>query len=93
MAATLVRQAESLAQLATDVRLVLCQVDRAYARVIDNVGLRDVHDINARAAQVNDLHRRWQQAVQRLWQDGGPVIASDPTEPREQTHGRSAGGE
>jgi hypothetical protein len=44
MAATLVPQAESLAQLATDVRLVLCQVDRAYARVIGDVGLRDVHD-------------------------------------------------
>jgi hypothetical protein len=92
MAATLGRQAEPLAQLATDVRFVLFQVDRAYARVIGDVGLRDVHDINARAAQVNDLHCRWQQAVQRLWQDGGPVIASDPAEPREPTHGRSAGG-
>jgi len=93
MAATLGRQSESLARLATDVRLVLCQVDRAYAGLIGNVGLWDVHDINARAAQVNDLHRRWQQAVQRLWRDGGPVIVSDPAEPREQTHGRSAGGE
>jgi len=93
LAATLGRQAESLAQLAGDVRLVLCQVDRAYAGIIGNVGLRDVREIDARAAQVNDLHGRWKQAVERLWQDGGPLFARDPVEPRAPKQERGAGGE
>jgi hypothetical protein len=90
MAATLGLQAESLAQLATDVRFVLCQVDSAYARVIGDVGLRDVHDTTSPPRRAGQQHPP--PAAQRLVPNGGSVIASDPAEPREQAPGRSAGG-
>jgi hypothetical protein len=92
LAATLGRQAESLEQLATEVRLVICLVDRAYAGLIGNVALRDVENIKARAAQVDDLQQRWRKAVHRLWQEGGPVFGADPAEPLEQKREQSAGG-
>jgi len=83
LVATLGRQAELLERLGSDLRVVVCSVDRAYLGLLGNVTFRDIRDRSARAAEAEKLHRRWRKAVHRLWQDGGPVFA--PDEPADET--------
>jgi hypothetical protein len=81
LAATLGHQADSLAQLTSDLRLVVCQLDRAYVGLVGNVLLRDVRDHDQRARQAQTLYDRWRDAAQRLWLDGGPALAPDKGAP------------
>jgi hypothetical protein len=74
LAATLSRQADSLAQLTFDLRLVVCQLDRAYAGLVGNMLLKETRDLDFRAKQAEDLCARWREAVHRLWIDGGPAL-------------------
>jgi hypothetical protein len=74
LAATLGRQADALAQIASDVRLVACQLDRAYAGLVGNVLLKDVRDLDGRVRQAEALCERWREATNRLWIDGGPAL-------------------
>jgi hypothetical protein len=76
LAATLGRQADSLAQVASDLRLVVCQLDRAYAGLVGNVLLKDVSDLDHRVRQAEALCERWREATHRLWIDGGPALPS-----------------
>jgi hypothetical protein len=78
LAATLGRQADSLAQVASDLRLVVCQLDRAYAGLVGNVLLKDVRDLDHRVAQAEALCARWREAAHRLWIDGGPAVPAEP---------------
>ena len=71
LGATLGRQAESLEQIASDVRLVACLVDRAYVGLLDTIAFRDVRDVDSRRAQLNEYHGIWREAAGRLWRDGG----------------------
>ena len=71
LGATLGRQAESLEQIASDVRLVACLVDRAYLGLLDTIAFRDVRDVDSRRAQLNEYHGIWRKAAGRLWRDGG----------------------
>ena len=80
LAATLGRQAESLAQLTSDLRLVVCQLDRAYAGLVGNMLLKETRDLDFRAKQAEELCARWREAVYRLWTDGGPALPAS-TEP------------
>jgi hypothetical protein len=79
LAATLGRQADSLAQVASDLRLVVCQLDRAYAGLVGNVLLKDVRDLDHRVAQAEALCVRWREAAHRLWIDGGPAVPAEPS--------------
>ena len=79
LVATLGRQAASLETLVGDLRLAISAVDRLYAGVVILVALRDVRDLDARWAQLEQHVRLWREATYRLWQDGGPVFA--PYEP------------
>lgn len=76
LAATLGRQADSLAQLTSDLRLVVCQLDRAYAGLVGNMLLKETRDLDLRARQAEELYARWREAVHRLWIDGGPALPS-----------------
>jgi hypothetical protein len=76
LAATLGRQADSLAQLTADLRLVVCQLDRAYAGLVGNMLLKETRDLDLRARQAEELCVRWREAVHRLWTDGGPALPS-----------------
>lgn len=71
LGATLGRQAESLEQIASDVRLVACLVDRAYLGLLDILAFRDVRDVDARTAQTRKYHATWRRAASRMWRDGG----------------------
>jgi len=71
LGATLGRQAESLEQIASDVRLVACLVDRAYLGLVATLAFRDERDADARAAQAAKHHAIWRKAAGRLWRDGG----------------------
>ena len=71
LGATLGRQAESLEQIASDVRLVACLVDRAYLGLRDVLTFRDVRDGDARTAQLSKYHATWRKAAGRLGWDGG----------------------
>jgi hypothetical protein len=79
LAATLGRQADSLAQVASDLRLVVCQLDRAYAGLLGNVLLKGVRDLDHRVAQAEALCARWREAAHRLWIDGGPAVPAKPS--------------
>ncbi len=74
LAATLGRQADSLAQLTSDLRLVVCQLDRAYSGLVGNMLLKETRDLDVRARQAEELCARWREAVHRLWIDGGPAF-------------------
>jgi len=74
LAASLGRQADSLAQLTSDLRLVVCQLDRAYAGLVGNMLLKETRDLDHRAKQAEELCARWREAVHRLWIDGGPAL-------------------
>lgn len=67
-------QAESLEQIASDVRLVACLVDRAYAGLLDTIAFRDVSDVDARMAKLSKYHGIWRKAAGRLWRGGGLVF-------------------
>lgn len=71
LGATLDRQAQSLEQIASDVRLVACLVDRAYVGLLDILAFQDVRDADARMAQLGRYHTTWRRAARRLWRDGG----------------------
>jgi len=71
LGATLGRQAESLEQIASDVRLVACLVDRAYVGLLATLAFQDLRDVDAPSAQVNKNHAIWRRAAGRLWRDGG----------------------
>jgi hypothetical protein len=71
LGATLGRQAESLEQIASDVRLVACLVDRAYVGLLATLAFQDLGDVDARTAQVGKYHATWRRAAGRLWRDGG----------------------
>jgi len=71
LGATLGRQAESLEQIASDVRLVACLVDRGYIGLLDTIAFRDVSDVDARMAKLSKYHGIWRKAAGRLWRDGG----------------------
>jgi hypothetical protein len=71
LGATFGRQAESLEQIASDVRLVACLVDRAYFGLLATLAFRDERDLDERAAQVAKHHAAWRKAAGRLWRDGG----------------------
>lgn len=85
LAATLGRQAEALKQVAADVRLVACLVDRADVGLLGNLGFLDMRDVDSRSAQVNDSHGLWRKAAARLWRDGG--LAFNDTEDDEPSGG------
>jgi len=85
LAATLGRQAEALEQVAADVRLVACLVDRAYVGLLGNLGFHDMRDVDSRSAQVNDSHALWRKAAARLWRDGG--LAFHDTEADDEASG------
>jgi hypothetical protein len=71
LGATLGRQAESLEQIASDVRLVACLIDRAYLGLLGTLAFRDERDADARAEQTTKHHAVWRKAAGRLWRDGG----------------------
>jgi hypothetical protein len=71
LGATLGRQAESLEQIAADVSLVACLVDRAYVGLLATLAFQDLRDVDARSAQVTKYHATWRKAAGRLWRDGG----------------------
>jgi hypothetical protein len=74
LGATLGRQAESLEQIASDVRLVACLVDRGYAGMLATLAFQDLGDVDARSAQVSKYYATWRKAAGRLWRDGGLVF-------------------
>lgn len=86
LGATLGRQAESLEQVASDVRLVSCLIDRAYVGLLDTIAFRDVSDADARMAQLSKYHGIWRKAAGRLWRDGGLAFHLAP-------NGEESGGE
>jgi hypothetical protein len=77
LAATLGRQAEALEQVAADVRLVACLVDRAYVGLLSNLGFQEMRDVDSRSAHVRDSHAIWRKASARLWRDGGLAFHHD----------------
>jgi hypothetical protein len=77
LVATLARQAESLEKLVADMRLVTSAVDRSYAGMIAYVVLKDVRDTDTRVKHLEEHLRHWREATYRVWQDGGPVFASE----------------
>ncbi len=85
LAATLGRQAEALEQVASDVRLVTCLVDRAYVGLLDHFGFQEMRDVDSRSAQVQGSHAIWRKAAARLWRDGG--LAFHDTEEDEPSGG------